>query len=105
MPEQYLLQTEITNTIKFCNMKYIQPLPIWNNGKIEEATILNVYVIHDNLNDSATFFYSLFSGSNDEPGNILATGNITMNPDDYLLWIDDTTLYAWISKTLNVTFI
>jgi len=86
-------------------MKYIQPIPIWNDGKIENANILNVYVIHDNLNDSATFFYSLLSGSIDAIPNLLATGNITMTPEDYAAWVDDPTLYAWISKTLNLTFI
>jgi len=37
----------------------IQPVQVWFNGVEMEANRLNLYVINDNLKDSATFYYSL----------------------------------------------
>ena len=86
-------------------MKYIQPIEIWIDGNIVKGTILNIFVIYDNLNDSATFYYALYSGTLEEIGQKLTDSNITMTPEDYKNWQDDTTLYDWISKTLSITFL
>ena len=40
-------------------MRAIQPVQVWFNGVEMEANRLNLYVINDNLKDSATFFYAL----------------------------------------------
>jgi len=56
-------------------MKSIQPIQIWNDGVNKEVTQLYSYVINDNLKDSATFYYSLLTSSN----QIVSEGNIQMS--------------------------
>jgi hypothetical protein len=93
-------------------MKQIEPLPIWKNGESFEATILNAYIINDNLQSSCTFYYQLCSSG--EPteeiplvvGQALADGNVTMSGQDYLDWDDSNdAAYAYIAEKLNLTLI
>ena len=55
-------------------MKQIQPVSIWFNGQIYQATIFNMISISDNLSTSATFYYQLFTDINQQ----VAEGNLTM---------------------------
>lgn len=93
-------------------MKQIEPLPIWKNGESFEATILNAYIINDNLQSSCTFYYQLCSSG--EPteemplvvGQALADGNVTMSGQDYLDWDGDNNYaYTYIAEKLNLTLI
>jgi len=79
-------------------MKTIQPVSIWYNGSMREATTLQAYVINDNLIDSAIFYYSL---TNDDL-ELLASGNLKISGDDYISY--ETNLDAWnlISDKLNL---
>ena len=69
-------------------MKNITPISIWDNGTVQEATVLNAYVINDNFSTSATFYYTLWSESMQH----LAQGILTMSGDDYVAW--ETNDYA-----------
>lgn len=83
------------------NMKNIIPISIWDNGKVQEATILNAYCVSDNLINSASFYYTLFSESLQQ----LAQGNLTMQGQDYDDWQTNDYAYDWIAAQLNLTII
>jgi hypothetical protein len=87
------------NTIKFIKMKKIQPISIWQNGENVEATILNAYVVNDNLSNSATFYYSLLNDNL----NSLNQGNLTMTGDDYLKYETNLYAYDWVAAQLKLT--
>ena len=61
-------------------MKQIQPVSIWYNGQMVQATILNMASISDNLSTSATFLYQLLSADN----IALTNGNLIMEGTDYV---------------------
>lgn len=82
-------------------MKNITPISIWDNGTVQEATILNVYVINDNLMNSATFYYTLSSESLQQ----LAQGNLTMQGQDYDDWQTNDYAYDWVATQLNLTIV
>lgn len=92
-------------------MKQIQPVSLWYNGQMIEATNLNAYVINDNLQDTASFWWGLYS-EGDEPGTTskcVASGNLSMIGQDYIDWNNDTDIndaaYTWISEQLGLTII
>jgi hypothetical protein len=86
-------------------MKEIQPISIWYNGQMVQATIFNLNSISDNLSTTATFFYQLFSAENIQ----LAQGNLTMDGFDYEAYSTspDSNAYAyqWGAEKLNITLI
>jgi hypothetical protein len=86
-------------------MKQIQPLSIWYNGQIVQATILNMICINDNLTTSATFYYALFVDANFQ----VASGNIIMTNADYITFSTSTTAndyaYEWGATQLNLTLV
>ena len=61
--------------------------------------------INDNLTNSATFYYQLFSSTNQQ----LAEGNLTMTGEDYTTYSSsqDSNEYAyqWGATQLNLTLI
>jgi hypothetical protein len=86
-------------------MKEIQPVGIWYNGAIIQATIFNLTSVNDNLSTEATFLYQLFSVDNIQ----LTNGNITMDGFDYEAYSTspDSNAYAyqWGAQKLNITLI
>ena len=93
-------------------MKKIQPVTIWKNGEIQEANLLNAYIINDNLSTSCSFYYSLnSSGEGTEAiplviGQTLAEGNVTMRGEQYLAWDGDNNFaFSYIAEKLNLTLI
>ena len=70
-------------------MKNIEPISIWDNGTVQEATNLNAYCANDNLSTSALFYYSLLSDSTQQ----LAQGNLNMTGEVYDAW--QTNDYAY----------
>ena len=80
-------------------MKTISPVSIWDNGTVQEGTILNAYCINDNLSTSGTFYYSLLSNSSQQ----LAQGNLTMTGDAYQAWQTNEYAYDWVAEQLNLT--
>jgi hypothetical protein len=80
-------------------MKNIEPISIWDNGTNQQASILNAYCINDNLNNSATFYYSILSDSMQQ----LAQGNLSMSGEDYIAWQTNDYAYNWVASQLNLT--
>ena len=67
-------------------MKPIKQITILN----QEATLLSIQIIQDDLKESAIFFYQV---KNDNL-QIVASGNIDITGVDYQNWTDNE--YAWI---------
>jgi hypothetical protein len=90
-------------------MKQIQPVSIWYNGQFLNANIFNLYSINDNLTNSATFYFALFSGTLEELGSKLAEGNLTMDGADYTNYStnpdSNSFAYNWGATKLNLTII
>jgi hypothetical protein len=90
-------------------MKQIQPVKIWYQGNLINADIFNLYVISDNLTNSAVFYYALFSGTLDQLGIKLAEGNLTMLDQDYINYSTSTDsnqfAYNWGADQLNLTLV
>ena len=85
-------------------MKNIEAVSIWDNGTVQEATILNSYAVNVTLNTSATFWYGLFSTTVDgNQGAQLAQGNLTMTGEAYTQWTTDNYAWDWIAEQLNLT--
>ena len=85
-------------------MKTIESVPIWDNGTVQEAKILNTYAINVTLSTSATFYYQLFAETVDlAVGPQLAQGNLTMTGEAYQQWEIDSYAWDWIAQQLNLT--
>jgi hypothetical protein len=86
-------------------MKQIQPVSIWYNGQIVQASIFNMSSIIDNLSTSATFNYQLLSSNNEQ----LAQGNLTMDGFDYEAYSSSPDsngyAYSWAAGKLNLTLL
>jgi hypothetical protein len=86
-------------------MKQIQPVSIWYNGQMVQATILNMVTTSDNLSTEATFFYALYVDANFQVYN----GNITMTGADYITYSTSTDsneyAYQWGATQLNLTLV
>ena len=86
-------------------MKQIQPVGIWYNGTIIQATIFNLTSVNDNLSSECTFLYQLYSADNIQ----LTNGNITMTGFDYEAYStspdSNSYAYQWGATQLNLTLI
>ena len=79
-------------------MKKIKPIQIWDNGKLIEATKFILNAINVNLENSAIFYYGLFSEDNQQ----LSAGNISMDGKDYQDWKNDQYAWDWAAIKLNL---
>ncbi len=92
-------------------MKQIQAVNVWFNGQNYEAKFLNAYVINDDLSTSATFWWGIYAESDvaGEPGQNVASANLTMGGEDYLNWNTNPNInedaYIWIASQLGLTLI
>jgi len=91
-------------------MKQIQPISIWYNGQMVNATIFDLVSISDNLSTTAIFYYCLYSEADEiNPQYKLAEGNLTMEGFDYEAYCTspDSNAYAyeWGANKLNITLI
>lgn len=85
-------------------MKNIEAVSIWDNGTVQQATILNSYAVNVTLNTSATFWYGLFAENADaSQGAKLAQGNLIMSGEAYADWAVDSYAWDWIVEQLNLT--
>lgn len=88
-------------------MKQIQPIQIWVNGQEQTGNFINAYIINDNLQDSATFYWAIFTADID--GSQLSQGNLTMVEPDYSVWDSTADInqaaYTWICDQLSLTLI
>ena len=88
-------------------MKQIQSIQIWVNGSVETGSWINAYIINDNLQNSATFYWAIFTAETD--GNKLSEGNLTIVEPDYSVWDSTADInlaaYQWICDQLGLTLI
>lgn len=86
-------------------MKPIQPVNVWYNGQLVAATMFVLYIIYDNLTDSAQFYWQLQSAA----GAGLAQGNLTMDGQTYQDWDTATDVnqfaWDWAAAELNLTLL
>ena len=79
-------------------MKKIKSVQIWNNGVLIEATQFQLNAINVKLENSANFYYALFS----EDNAILREGNLFMDGKDYQDWQNDQYAWDWAATKLNL---
>ncbi len=86
-------------------MKQIQPVSIWYNGQILQATIFELFSNSDNLIDIANFTYRLYTNSNE----LINQGYISMTGADYTNYSTNANsnefAYQWGATQLNLTLI
>lgn len=84
-------------------MKQILPFTIWANGQQQTASVFSLIIINDNLLNSATFYWQLFSSAEEK----LADGNLTMGEPTYDQWGTSSDVnqwaYEWAATQLNIT--
>ena len=83
-------------------MKTIEPISIWDNGTVQEALVLNTYAINVTLNNSATFWWGLYSSIEGNIGTTLSQGNLTMTGEVYEQWEVDSYAWDWVAEQLNL---
>ena len=83
-------------------MKTITPISIWDNGTVQEASVLNTYAINVQLNNSATFWWGLFSTLDGQIANQLSQGNLTMSGEAYTQWTIDEYAWEYVATQLNL---
>ncbi len=85
-------------------MKTIEAVQIWDNGKVQEAKILNAYAVNVTLGTSASFYYSLLTENADlSVGQQVAQGNLSMTGEAYAQWEVDSYAWDWVAAQLNLT--
>ena len=86
-------------------MKQIQPVSIWYNGQIKQATQFDLTSVGDDLSTTANFYYWLA----DQNEMKLTDGNIIMIGFDYQAYSTspDSNAYAyqWAATQLNLTLV
>lgn len=91
-------------------MKAITPVSIWAGGQTKNANNLELAIVHDNLESSATFYWQLLSVTTDAEGvtasESLAQGNLTISGTEYDSWGTDGDVndeaYTWAAGQLNL---
>ena len=84
-------------------MKLIKEVPLWDNGKIEKATVLHAYATNVSLDKSATFWYGLINQTEDgRLAGCLTQGNVFMSESDYGAWESDDVAWNFIASKLNL---
>ena len=83
-------------------MKNITPISIWDNGTVQEASVLNTYAINVTLNNSASFWWGLFSTVDGQIANQLSQGNLNMSGEAYTQWTIDEYAWEYVATQLNL---
>jgi len=82
-------------------MKEIQPISIWDKGETKIAVKFNTYAENVSLGNSAQFYYYMLSENNE----MLASGKILMDGDDYQAWVNDDIVWDFIANKLNLIIV
>jgi hypothetical protein len=82
-------------------MKAIQPIQVWNEGKVQTATIFSLSCNSDNLSTTGQFQYQLLTNEL----TAINTGFLTMNGVDYDNWDSNEYAYEWAASQLNIILI
>lgn len=91
-------------------MKAITPVSIWSGGQSKNANNIELAIVHDNLESSATFYWQLLSVTTDVDGNTsseqLSQGNLTISGTEYDDWGASQDVnaeaYTWAAGQLNL---
>ena len=87
-------------------MKQIQSINIWKNGNQVQASYLELKVVHDDLKNTAIFYYSLNETSE---GGVITDGNITISEQEYDQWGENVDInqdaYNIVATKLNLVYI
>lgn len=79
-------------------MKKIKSVQSWVNGQSVEATQFQLNAINVQLENSANFYYALFTEDNIK----LNEGNLYMHGQDYQDWKSDEYAWNWAATKLNL---
>jgi hypothetical protein len=83
-------------------MKAIQPISLWDEGQMIQATKINC-IGQDDFNTSLGIYYQLFSDSN----RLVGDGNLTINNVDYTSYNTSSNnidyVYTWVTTKLGLT--
>ena len=79
-------------------MKKIKSIQIWFNGQKIEATQFKLNANNVNLENSANFYYALFSENQIQ----ISEGTLFMEGKDYQDWQNDQYAWDWAAKKLNL---
>jgi hypothetical protein len=79
-------------------MKKIKAIQGWVNGSSIQGTEFQLYAINVNLENSAVFYYAIFS----EDKIKISEGNLSMQRKDYQDWQNDEFAWDWAAKQLNL---
>ena len=89
------------------NLKQIEPVQIWTNGQLKTGNYINAYIIDDNLLNSATFHWSIFTQETN--GSEISAGELTISDPEYDVWGQSSDIneaaYVWICNELSLTLI
>lgn len=84
-------------------MKTIESVSIWSNGQNQQATVLNTYAVNVVLDKTATFWYGLYSQTEDGSiQELINQGNVSMSEEDYALWQSDEIAWAFVANKLKL---
>ena len=88
-------------------MKEIQPVNVWHNGQIVQATVFNLASVYDNLYSYADFSYQLLTAPVSIMGGStqVASGALTMTGEAYAAWELNQQAWDWGAEQLNLTII
>ena len=79
-------------------MKKIKSVQSWVNGQSVKATQFQLNAINVQLENSANFYYALFTEDNIK----LNEGNLYMYGQDYQDWQSDEYAWNWAATKLNL---
>jgi hypothetical protein len=83
----------------------IKQFKIWISGKLTPVDYLYILCNSDNLKDTAFFYYALHNEINDEVGNLIANGNLTMTGTDYQSFDSNEFAINWVASQLKITIL
>jgi len=83
-------------------MKKIESKTIWQSGKDQKATQLQVQGTSVTLGQNASFYWQLLT----EEGHQVQSGNLGISGDEYKAWgADDDYVYEIVAKDLGLKIV
>lgn len=100
-------------------MAKIETFSVWKDGANYQADELSVRIVNDDLETSATFYYSISQSPVESvdgegrivvaPGATLAEGNVAISGEDYDAWGESSNVnlaaYEYVASKLGLTLV
>lgn len=84
-------------------MKTIQPIDIWKDGELKQATVFKMYISYDDLKSTATFQYQLLR----DDLCVIAESKLSIYGSEYDSWgssgDSNGEAYIYGASTLNLS--